>query len=782
MGIRGLMTYVNHIPDALVPYELHGGYLIIDGHCLACQLYRSSGCNCAFGGDHDRYAHVVAKFFEDLRKCNVTPLVILDGGTDTKKLKTMFERIKEKLRCAPNYTPATQDSFNIMPLIMMIIFNSVLKQRKIKLVRCILEADPAIAGVAKALNCPVLSFDSDFFIFGVTYIPLNTLQPFIVKLSSGSGYAKHCKIYRPENFLKCFPGLRASVLPLAAILLGNDYVKTKFFKNFYDCLKLSSQNNRLYSEEQRKIDTTFRWLQNYNLNDAVAAVLSKLPKKHRPRVLKIIELVIDGYSSLPCGMLVPLGFVAEYNKEIYAKRGYKIFKFQGNVENLESRQLWREEPSRSTSDSTSSNEESEEELISDMKNDEKFSKTNEVSDDTISASWPPWFSYHTSIADFPFYFVDMMYRRFFAVPVQIEDFTYPSANEMSLKIVSVIDGLLVAGSKDAEVGLLYIIRDGTHFVRHRVETVLSTTSTKFPALKKLRDTPMSVRRKIIDDTLEISGKEEKIDKIPGEWRLYVAAILYWFNQTNEPLRNSCHLYAVLFTMLLGIVDRKIGSFCRSIRECNKLLAKSSPEIEVEGKNKITKEVTKIDSIDEAIEDVTKNDCIIAAPFFVNNYTMDPQLKECPRKFNPTIVHVFSQFQCCMRHAIHLNALLGYPYEYPKVACLYNGTMLYNLYVNFDKRNDVETYIALTLEKSPTLFRVLKMLIELVKDINGEEIVAGERLRRKGKDTKRRRNKKKKKTQDYEESDMIEVEDDIGETQSVYSDPKNLFSVLCSAKR
>ena len=91
------------------------------------------------------------------------------------------------------------------------------------------EADAEIASLANALNCPVLSNDSDFFIFDIRggFIPLSSFNWKIRPLKSDIFYrtklAHHFRI-RPE------------LLPLFASLAGNDYVSLELLKPLHESL------------------------------------------------------------------------------------------------------------------------------------------------------------------------------------------------------------------------------------------------------------------------------------------------------------------------------------------------------------------------------------------------------------------------------------------------------------------------------------------------------------------------------------------------------------------
>lgn len=771
MGIRGLTTYINAKSKFFDDYELHGGYLVIDALSLICQLYLCSNCNCAFGGDHDTFARTVSDFFDDLAKCQVTPLLIFDGGREDKKKKTADQRRREKIKSAKRYNPSSSDKF--IPITITLSFMDVLHKKSIRMCQAVFEADACIAGVAKVLNCPVLSNDSDFYIFGVSYIPISGLDRFAIK-NKNNVYVKRCCIYRVENLLQCFPGLDRTVFMLVAILLGNDYIQGSVLKAFFRALKITQQHHKTYNEQQRKIHTTLHWLQNYNLNDAVAAILSKLRKKRRRRALYMIELVVNGYIDTPCELLVPLGFQDLYEEHMSKRQFQKPFKFQGNIDSLESSRLWRDEPvskqeipSDYDGDSSSDEENEEEE---DCENVENYPMTK------INETWPLWFAEKYSQGEFPTFFVDIMNLRKFYANIQIEDFNYPSANLMALKIIRVIDGLLVAGHPHEIPCLLYLTRDGENSDRFQLENILQgTQSVKFPTLAELGDTPIDIKKQIIDDTLGVSGKESLFQDLPPEWRLYLATIFYWLKSSDQPLRNSCHMYAILLAMLIGVIDKKIG-YHRSLTRFNKAHEKKITEIL--SKKKISKSddsvnpLNQSNSIMEAIDSVTQDDCLVAAPFFISLRLPEQKLINAPHKFSSTIVHVFAQFQDSLESAIHLNSLLGYPYDRTAISEFYNGTMLYNLYRNFEKRSDVEAYISVTFQNSPSLLKLVELLIGKMKKILEDTVVTvGNRA------TRRRRNKKKKSRTDDDEKIICEDENEVVEVQTQFHDPGNLFSVL-----
>ena len=144
MGVRGLTTFIaQHASRYLDPHELRDCNLVIDGDNLCTQLYKQcdSGLS-AFGGNYDEYFRTVVEFFAMLRKCNVTPYVLLDGGYEMRKMKTTKERLRSRIAVIKYIIPL--ESYMAMPLMMREVFVSAAKSCNVKVYRCFFEADNEI--------------------------------------------------------------------------------------------------------------------------------------------------------------------------------------------------------------------------------------------------------------------------------------------------------------------------------------------------------------------------------------------------------------------------------------------------------------------------------------------------------------------------------------------------------------------------------------------------------------------------------------------------------------
>ncbi|KAM4630119.1 single-strand DNA endonuclease ASTE1 isoform 2-T3 [Polymixia lowei] len=100
----------------------------------------------------------------------------------------------------------------------------VLTQRGINLVQCPAEADWDIACLAHQWKCPVLTNDSDFYIFDLPggYLPFSFFH-----WTNLNGKAPHQYIstrrYTTNRLCQWFGGMNQELLPLCAVMTGNDY-------------------------------------------------------------------------------------------------------------------------------------------------------------------------------------------------------------------------------------------------------------------------------------------------------------------------------------------------------------------------------------------------------------------------------------------------------------------------------------------------------------------------------------------------------------------------------
>ena len=147
------------------------------------------------------------------------------------------------------------------------------------------EADAEIASLANALHCPVLSNDSDFFIFDIRggYIPLSFFNWKIRPLKSDIFYrtklAQHFRI-RPE------------LLPLLASLAGNDYVSLKLLKPLHESLGPF----RGKQEKFQRICTRFSSVSTSERNSLESVLRNVRRRGSRDQLRQAVEYSLQEYT------------------------------------------------------------------------------------------------------------------------------------------------------------------------------------------------------------------------------------------------------------------------------------------------------------------------------------------------------------------------------------------------------------------------------------------------------------------------------------------------------
>ena len=147
--------------------------------------------------------------------------------------------------------------------------NSIIKFNLVYIVYS--EADKESASLANAWNCPVLSNDSDFFIYDIQegYISVNSFcwdsKPLTANIFKARNLADHLKI--PRSFL-----------PLAGSLMGNDYISQEMLDPFSHSLNRIQTPKKLSKKASRFISIG-NFLSGFKtLQDAIEKVLSMYPK------------------------------------------------------------------------------------------------------------------------------------------------------------------------------------------------------------------------------------------------------------------------------------------------------------------------------------------------------------------------------------------------------------------------------------------------------------------------------------------------------------------------
>ncbi|XP_026844218.1 protein asteroid [Drosophila persimilis] len=609
MGVRGLTSYIAQRAEIyLKPYELHSTALVIDGDNLACNLYKDvTGCYSAFGGDYDDFYRAVLQFFQVLDECSIRPYVLMDGGYEERKLQTVGKRLRGKISVIKKINPNA--SITLFPLHLKEVFVDAVKDCGVPIMRCVFEADDELAALARKLNCPVLSYDSDFYIHNVKYIPLITLTvkvltkqvkqhskpkdtqdlrraqakhmekrtkankilggiqtpaPATVPAKPGKTYKYlDCCIYRVEHL--CGRGtLSAEKLPLFAALLGNDYIARSAFRNFFSAGMGKAGRSKKLKQQQRRIRVTLQWLRGETAESALAKVLSRLKKSQRDSLVAQVNAAIEGYSNELCHAydffedhyenafpyFEPVSEEEQSDEEDPLGLDDDSSDADGAEEEGEQQEENENKPAPGENEAKSNSEEDEEEP--------EGGPELEVEDKTLL--FPQWFLDKLYPGHLSRFFVDLLHLRKYINNPQIEHFPHHDSNELALPILNYVFALLhnVEGSKtEPRVNGEGVVLPIEYTYLTRAVRVTNVRYHKMPIEKPLAYTfvpsaPDARHLRAVFESKVPHAKTEQLfaqlERLPEDLRLYFLAIVYWLHRSEHC--DLLHLHALLLCLVV----------------------------------------------------------------------------------------------------------------------------------------------------------------------------------------------------------------------------------------
>lgn len=317
MGIRGLSLFINEYIDVLEKYRLCNCNVVIDGKNLAHYLHREcTGINVAFGGDFDKYADYVQKFFEGLQSCGVNALVILDGAQplNGKKFKTAQERAESQIAKCLSVNPDNQYSNKIFPPMCLQVFVTTLHKMGILVLQADYEADDEIAAVARILNCIVISEDTDFYMTGVAFVPLPSVG---YKTISKKKFIP-CKMFNVDTFCKT-TGVNRSHLALLGTLMGNDYIDNHELAKFHKKVAIQTGSLRKQTGLSRAgtIQAVIKWMARRKQKTA-GQIIDEVVGRNWNLRKKILQSV-NGYSLPKSALLDSIPYIVQSKKKSKGK-------------------------------------------------------------------------------------------------------------------------------------------------------------------------------------------------------------------------------------------------------------------------------------------------------------------------------------------------------------------------------------------------------------------------------------------------------------------------------
>lgn len=286
--------------------------------CLSLQGSQSQTCSTVFrlfplvpcsgldqnhGGEYAAFEVLIEKFVKALRDCSITPYVVLDGGSDPsdKKRETVVQRARDRIKRADRAAEGGRQE-GILPLLAKLVFKQTLARLRVPLAKCYGEADREIAALASEWQCPVLSRDSDFYIFELPagLLPITDFQWQEVQRRGSQSFIP-CKSYNTSSFCIVFDIWR-QLLPTFAALAGNDYVKLQRMELRIRWDQFAPEGCGVASHLQGLL----RWLRGFHRPEeafeAALGLMGELSKERKEEVLKGLYLGMEEYQLPPSSL------------------------------------------------------------------------------------------------------------------------------------------------------------------------------------------------------------------------------------------------------------------------------------------------------------------------------------------------------------------------------------------------------------------------------------------------------------------------------------------------
>uniref|UniRef100_A0A182JAW0 XPG_I_2 domain-containing protein n=1 Tax=Anopheles atroparvus TaxID=41427 RepID=A0A182JAW0_ANOAO len=804
MGVRGLTTFIAANAEVyLKPHELHDTKLVIDGDNLCVQLFKKSQLTSSpLGGNYDLYHRLVVDFFKMLTMCNVIPYVLLDGGYEARKMATVKGRMLQNICCIKNLNLAATG--NARPLMVREVFVDALRSAGVNVMRCAFEADDEAAILARKLNCPVMSYDSDFYIHNVQYIPYVTVTHKVYRKvtdkegenfeigvvewnRSKAGASQRVKFvaqYGDERVVKgdavetyCYldccmytidsligpdARLQKDMIPLFAVLLGNDYIERKVLAPFYRTIK-SGRVNRKISGQQRRIKVILKWLQNHTIQSATRTIVNHVREGNKKRIYRQILTAMRGYNCEDCISFRYFGFSDTTDDHLGELEDDEVEKHiqdglgtedecdpdadaaleEGNLLDDEEETEQSEEAEEEDNDTErdASSDEEEGAGTDNARNVEDLSSSQDSTDTEdmeyadltnlepfrnkyTDYRWPEWFRELYRSAKVPRFLADLLHSNIYLNYPQIEDINKPDSNTISYPILRMIFAILKSASHRPADQFKYITRK----VKVTGLSYVTFEDAKLPEgvqFDPAKPGNIGIMQALFKECSLARWKDlfKSIRNLPAKLQLYFLAIIYWAKNCNEV--SKVHVQALVVCILqLQIVDPSLKSKNRDaklfhkqhklyLEEQRKALKTVAPP---KGKDDDQSEGELTRAFYNQLSSATSRpELMLVYDTLVGHFSPNEKLNRKHTSIDRAVVHTLAAFQSVCYNLFALVPLLGYPFENVRMHELFNSMLVYNVYETMKSRANPDEY-ALTVfyRHSPMLQAAFLRMVKFVE--------------------------------------------------------------------
>jgi len=333
MGIPRLTTYIRndaksktwHKPINLLNYK----HIVIDMFPFLIPVYMTKKdeiLDLFYGGDYCSFGARLRSLIAKLRSHSIEPIFVADGIVQTEKLNEVLHRTEERQKHAykmlqglKNRNKEDLEGYRQWCNCLLIkkVFFSVLRSEKVKFYVARGDADALVTIVANKYKCPLVSNDSDFYIFPLIepsyFINMDDFMTVVRKLPKVNKTQKtdsqrkltskqvNVQAFDQTKFAKIHKFEKYSLIILP-ILLGNDFstgIKTfekNVEKSILELQKFSFE--KLYQKygETKKSDVIWKFYslqppfsQGFSIDDESMANLESFASSEDFKTLSSIE-------------------------------------------------------------------------------------------------------------------------------------------------------------------------------------------------------------------------------------------------------------------------------------------------------------------------------------------------------------------------------------------------------------------------------------------------------------------------------------------------------------
>ena len=289
------------------------GELIIDGYSLYYEFLRQRVHDDVYGGNYMSLATEIENFLVTLINYKIKPFLVFDGTIDDRKTVTLVSRTHKRLetavalaakassssdhKCIPNRIPSFREQVQEPILAFYIVVDTV---KRVLGGDCLFfadgDADIDIASLAIHHRCPILSNDSDFYIFPLQYgyIPYSRFH-----WSDPQSNGIYAEFYFHTCFCEQFEICDPSLLAVIPAIIGNDMMP-----------QLNAEHRKMIlppdPDCNSVIENVVMYAASFTTLEACINTLQKQELINPTAVLENIQEAYNDYFFSPCNFCKPL--------------------------------------------------------------------------------------------------------------------------------------------------------------------------------------------------------------------------------------------------------------------------------------------------------------------------------------------------------------------------------------------------------------------------------------------------------------------------------------------